>query len=88
MITIDKIDHDPVGLAAYDLQDGGEGIYIVNSFRAEAGKEVVGDAIGDINIGGLPQVRGIKALFQRDNRKVKVTVMDNYQLILKVPKGQ
>lgn len=88
MITIDKIDHNPVSLAAYDLQDGDEGIYIVNSFRAEAGKEVVGDAIGDINIGGLPQVRGIKALFQRDNRRIKVTVSDNYQLVLKIPKGQ
>ena len=61
---------------------------MVNSFRAEAGREVVGDAIDGINIGGVPQVRGIKALFQRDNRLVKVTIMDNYRLILKVPKGQ
>lgn len=88
LIAIDHIGHSPVTLAAHDFQDGGEGIYVVNSFRAEAGKEVVGDAIDGINIGGVPQVRGIKSLFQRDNRQVKVTVMDNYQLILKVPKGQ
>lgn len=88
LIAIDHMGHSPVTLAAYDFQDGGEGIYVVNSFRAEAGREVVGDAIDDINIGGVPQVRGIKALFQRDNRQVKVTVMDNYQLMLKVPKGQ
>lgn len=88
MIDIEHIDHNPVNLGAYDLQDGSEGIYIENSFRAEVGREVVGDAIDDINIGGVPQVRGIKTLFQRNNRLVKVTIMDNYQLILKVPKGQ
>ena len=88
LIAIDHMGHSPVTLAAYDFQDGGEGIYVVNSFRAQARREVVGNAIDDINIGGVPQVRGIKALFQRDNRLVKVTVMDNYQLILKVPKGQ
>lgn len=88
LIAIDHMGHSPVTLTAYDFQDGGEGIYVVNSFRAEAGREVVGDAIDDINIGGVPQVRGIKALFQRDNRLVKVTIMDNYRLILKVPKGQ
>jgi len=88
LIAIDHMGHSPVTLAAYDFQDGGEGIYVVNSFRAQARREVVGNAIDDISIGGVPQVRGIKALFQRDNRLVKVTVMDNYQLILKVPKGQ
>jgi len=88
LIAIDHIGHSPVTLAAYDFEDGGEGIYVVNSFRAEAGREVVGDAIDGINIGGVPQVRGIKSLFQRDNRLVKVTIMDNYQLILKVPRGQ
>lgn len=88
LIAIDHMGHSPVTLAAYDFQDGGEGIYVVNSFRAEAGREVVGNAIDDINIGGVPQVRGIKALFQRDNRLVKVTIMDNYRLILKVPRGQ
>ncbi len=88
MIDIQHIDHMPINLRAHDLQDGSEGIYIENSFRAEARKEAVGDAIDDINIGGVPQVRGIKSLFQRDNRQVKVTVMDNYQFILKVPKGQ
>ncbi|WP_422350843.1 conjugative transposon protein TraM [Flagellimonas sp.] len=84
MIEIEHIEHIPINLRAHDLQDGSEGIYIENSFRAEATKEVVGDAIDDINIGGVPQVKGIKALFQRDNRLVKVTIMDNYQLILKL----
>ncbi|NYJ27846.1 conjugative transposon protein TraM [Allomuricauda sp. ARW1Y1] len=88
MITIDYIGHSPVSLVAYDLQDGHEGIYVVNRFRAEASREITAEAVDDINIAGVPQVRGVKSLFQRDNRQVKVTIMDNYQLILKTPKGQ
>ncbi|WP_449405326.1 conjugative transposon protein TraM [Maribacter ulvicola] len=49
----------------------------------EARQEVVGDIVDDINIVGVPQVSGIKKIFQRNNRTVKVTVTDSYQLILK-----
>ncbi|WP_367278096.1 conjugative transposon protein TraM [uncultured Algibacter sp.] len=83
IIEIENINHKPVELNAFDLQDGSEGIYIENSFRAEARQEVVGDIVDDINIVGVPQVSGIKRIFQRNNRSVKVTVTDNYQLILK-----
>src|SRR5690606_34918856 len=34
LIEIENIDHHPVKLKAFDLQDGSEGIYIENSFRA------------------------------------------------------
>lgn len=87
IITIDRMAHQPIDVVAYDLQDGNEGIYVMNTFRAEATREITADAIGGINIGGVPQVRGIKSLLQRDNRNVKVTLMDNYQLVLKLPKG-
>ncbi|MBO6830442.1 MULTISPECIES: conjugative transposon protein TraM [unclassified Allomuricauda] len=87
IITIDRMAHKPIDVVAYDLQDGNEGIYVMNTFRAEATREITADAIGGINIGGMPQVRGIKSLLQRDNRNVKVTLMDNYQLVLKLPKG-
>ncbi|MCK0115113.1 conjugative transposon protein TraM, partial [Gelidibacter sp. F63206] len=50
MINIENIQHQPTKLKAYDLQDGSEGIYIENNFRAEATDEVVDDIIGDINI--------------------------------------
>ncbi len=83
IIEIENINHKPIKLNAFDLQDGSEGIYIENSFRAEARQEVVGDIVDDINIAGMPQVTGIKRIFQRNNRTVKVTVTDNYQLILK-----
>ncbi len=90
IITIHNINHRPVKLKAFDLQDGSEGIYIENSFRAEARREVVGDLVDDINIAGVPQVSGIRKIFQRTNRKVKVTVNNNYKLILKVdlPSGK
>ena len=83
IVGIENVNHKPVKLRSFDLQDGSEGIYIENSFRAEARQEVVGDIVDDINIAGIPQVSGIKKIFQRNNRTVKVTVTDNYQLILK-----
>ncbi|MCK7591330.1 conjugative transposon protein TraM [Subsaxibacter sp. CAU 1640] len=83
MIEIQNINHHPTNLKAFDLQDGSEGIYIENNFRAEASKEVIDDIIGDINIPSVPQVGGIKKVFQRNNRNVKVTIVNNYKLILK-----
>jgi len=82
-IEIENIRHQTINLKAFDLQDGSEGIYIENSFRAEASREVVEDLVDDVNITGVPQVSGIKQLFQRSNRNVKVTVVNNYKLILK-----
>ena len=83
MIHITNINHQEVSLKAFDLQDGNEGIYVENSFQAEASQEVLGDMVDDINIAGVPQVSGVKRIFQRNNRNVKVTITDNYKLILK-----
>lgn len=83
-ISITHIQNFPVQLKAYDLQDSNEGIYIRNSIRDEAGRRVLGDVIQDINIGGLPQISGIKNIFRKNNRNIKVTVIDQYQLLLKL----
>lgn len=85
LIDIENINHKPVKLKAYDLQDGSEGIYVENSIRADATQEVLDDLVQDINITGVPQVSGIKKVFQRDNRNIKVTVTNTYKLILKAP---
>lgn len=83
LIEIENLAHHPVKLKAYDLQDGSEGIYVENNIRADARKEVVDDIIQDINVAGIPQVGGLKQLFQKNIRNVKVQVTDNYKLILK-----
>ena len=83
LIEIENIEHRPTKLKAFDLQDGSEGIYVENSFRAEATNEVLDDIIEDINIPSVPQVSGITKVFRRNNRSVKVTVLNNYKLILK-----
>jgi hypothetical protein len=83
MIEIENINQVPVKLKAFDLQDGSEGIYVENNFRAEATQEVVDDIVGDINIAGVPQVSGIQKVFRKNQRSVKVTVTNNYKLILK-----
>ncbi|XMO85021.1 conjugative transposon protein TraM [Algibacter sp. AS12] len=83
LIEIENIKHHPTKLKAFDLQDGSEGIYVQNNFRAEATNEVLDDVIGDINIPTVPQVGGITKVLRRSNRNVKVTVLNNYKLILK-----
>nr|WP_293297150.1 conjugative transposon protein TraM [Allomuricauda sp.] len=83
LVEIENIDHHSTKLKAFDLQDGSEGIYVENNFRAEATNEVVDDVVGNINIPSLPQVGGITRVLRRNNRRVKVTVVNNYRLILK-----
>lgn len=83
LIEIENIKHHPTKLKAFDLSDGSEGIYVQNNFRAEATTEVLDDIIGDINIPTVPQVGGIAKVLRRSNRNVKVTVLNNYKLILK-----
>ncbi|GAA5225145.1 conjugative transposon protein TraM [Salegentibacter mishustinae] len=83
LIEIENIKHHPTNLKAFDLQDGSEGIYVENNFRAQVSTEVIGDMVDDINIAGIPQVSGFKKIFQRNNRNIKVTVLNNYRLILK-----
>lgn len=82
-VAIDHIGPYPISLKAYDLLDGGEGIYVEHSYRDEATREVLDDAVQDVNLPGVPQVSGIKQVFRRSNRTVKVTIHDRYQLILK-----
>ncbi len=82
VLEVTNIEHRPVKLMAFDLADGLEGIYIRNSVREQAFREVLGDVAEDINIPGVPQVGGIKKVFQRNHRNVKVTVNNNYRLLL------
>ncbi|MHA7941710.1 conjugative transposon protein TraM [Formosa sp. 3Alg 14/1] len=83
VVNISNINHHKVNLKAFDLLDGSEGIYIENSYRAEAKTEVIGDIVDDINISGVPQISGLKSVFSRSNRHVKVTILNNYKLLLK-----
>lgn len=83
LIEIENIEHHPTSLKAFDLQDGSEGIYVQNSFRAEATNEVLDDIIEDINIPSVPQVSGISKVLRRNNRNIKIMVLNNYKLILK-----
>lgn len=82
-IKITNINNQPVNLKAFDLLDGNEGIYIKNSVQGQAKGEVLDDIVQDINIPGVPQVGGIKQVFRRNNRNVKATIYNQYQLILK-----
>ncbi|MBZ9631570.1 conjugative transposon protein TraM [Salegentibacter sp. LM13S] len=86
LIEIENINNHPTSLKAFDLEDGSEGIYIENNLRAEITTEVLDDVISDINIPSVPQVSGISKVFRRNNRNVKVTILNNYRLLLKASK--
>jgi hypothetical protein len=88
LIEIENINKHQTSLKAFDLEDGSEGIYIENNFRAEVTTEVLDDVIGDINIPSVPQVTGISKVFRRNNRNVKVTILNNYRLILKASRPE
>lgn len=88
LLEIENIKNIPFAFKAYDYRDNLEGIYIKNSFREELRQQVLGDVIDDINVPGIPQVSGVKKIFQRSNRQVKVTVNNNYVLTLKVDTRQ
>ena len=83
MIHITNIHHKAVSLKAFDLQDGNEGIYAVNNFKIDVSKAIVDDVVDNINIPGIPSVDVFKNVFQRSNRNTKVTITNNYKLILK-----
>ena len=83
IVKIENINHNPTSLKAFDMQDGSEGIYVENNLRQEVTTEVLDDVISDINIPTVPQVGGITKVFRRSNRNIKVTVLNNYKLILK-----
>ncbi len=83
MLHITNIEHQEVSLKAFDAQDGNEGIYIVHHFKGEASDAVVDDAIDQINIPSVPSTGVIKKVFQRSNRNIKITINDNYKLVLK-----
>ncbi|MCG2462847.1 conjugative transposon protein TraM [Flavobacteriaceae bacterium F89] len=83
LIQIENIQHRPTKLKAFDLTDGSEGIYVVNSLREEVSTEALDELLGDINIPSVPQVSGITKIFQHHNRKTKATIINGYRLILK-----
>lgn len=82
LVTILHLGQKPISLTAYDYQDRSEGIYIENNFRAQVSQEVIGDVVDDINIAGVPQVSGVKKIFKNNHRSPKVTVQDNYLILL------
>ncbi len=83
ILEVSSIKGNPIKLRAYDHVDGLEGVFIKNSFRRDAVNQKLDDIVSDINIPGIPQVGGIKKIFQRNNRNVKVTMNNNYWLYLK-----
>lgn len=83
LIDLPLIGQQAVHLKAHDLEDGSEGIYIENRLQGDIRTNAIDKTIGEVNIPGIPQLSGIKRIFQRNNRTIKVEISDNYQMLLK-----
>lgn len=86
VLQIENIGGIPLAFTAYDFRDKREGIYVRNTFKEEIQQEVLGEVIEGINVPGVPQITGIKKIFQRSNRQLKILVNRNYKLTLKIDK--
>ncbi|WP_127024997.1 conjugative transposon protein TraM [Flagellimonas beolgyonensis] len=83
MVEVSQIDDHSVSLKAYDLQDGKEGIYVENHLKGAVVNQGLDETIREVNIPGIPQLGGIKNIFRKDNRAIKVEISNNYQFLLK-----
>ncbi len=83
LLSVAHIQHQPIALKAYDIEDGSDGIFTENNFRADLSREMLDEALDEVNIPSLPQVSGLSRLFQKNNRQVKVTIPDQFRLLLK-----
>lgn len=72
-----------ISLKAYDLEDGREGVYVENHIKGEVVERGLDETIGEVNLPGMPQIGGLKRIFQRRNRAIKVDIKNNYQVVLK-----
>lgn len=82
-VEIDRVDNFHMKLQVHDLQDGQAGIYVENHLKGEIVQTSMDETLGGVNFPGLPQLGGIKRIFQRDRRAIKVEVSNKYQIMLK-----
>jgi len=83
LVEVSRLGDHPVALKAYDLQDGKEGIYVENHLKGAIVNQGLDETIREVNIPGVPQLGGIKNIFRKDNRAIKVEIPNNYQFLLK-----
>lgn len=83
MVELTPSDMLPDGMKAYDAQDGREGIYLKNHLKGEVVDRSFEEVLDDFNVPGMPQLNGIKRIFQRNQRAIKIKITDHYQFLLK-----
>ncbi|MBO0340187.1 conjugative transposon protein TraM [Flagellimonas profundi] len=83
LVEVSRLGNHPIALKAYDLQDGKEGIYVENHLKGAIVNQGLDETIREVNIPGVPQLSGIKNIFRKDNRAIKVEIPNNYQFLLK-----
>ncbi len=84
LLTINNINHNPTNLVCYDKQDGSMGIYVEGANAVgEFGREGTEDVVSDSDISNVPLGNTLKNIFRRKNREISVSLLNNYEVILK-----
>jgi len=83
LVEVSQIGDHQLAFKAHDLQDGMEGLYVENHLQGAIVNQGLDETIREVNIPGVPQLGGIKNIFRKDHRAIKVEIPNNYQFILK-----
>lgn len=83
--TISNINQFPIALFGYDAEDGGLGLQMSESLVSESTKEIVNDQTDGLGVNDIPVVgRTLNKLIKTRNREIKVDLLNNQKLILKL----
>ncbi len=85
LLEITNISSNNVALKAYDKQDGNAGIFIENeNLMGEALNESSDSAIDEVDVGGVRIGSVVKNVFKKRQQIPKITLLNNYELVLKL----
>lgn len=83
-VIINTIKNRKANLVAYDSQDGTLGLYVEGANASgEIASETIDDGIDEIDINGIPIGKTIKSVFKKRNKESLVTLLNNYEILLK-----
>lgn len=86
-IKIIKINQTDLKLDVYDSEDSLEGLYVLTpNLNASLQKELKKEGIEDDDLKSIPFSKSLKNIFEKKVREEKVTLINNYKIIIKITK--
>lgn len=82
LLKIENIGSETINLSVLDAEDYRKGMYVENNLRSEVQNEIGQTTLGAVNVPGVPTVSRVSNLFRRNIHREKVTLLNNYKVIL------